>query len=263
MSAGRASSDPWQSLRRHTAARIALGRAGSSLPTGELLKFSYDHAAARDAVHSELDWQRLRADLEPIGLPIVQVASSVNDRFTYLQRPDLGGRLNDQSRHELEAAAHGNGEGFDVALIVADGLAALAAQLHAAAVIGPLVSLLRADHCRLAPLVLARMARVALQDEIGYLLHARAALILLGERPGLGAADSLGGYLVFNPRPGNTNAQRNCVSNIRPAGLPPAAAADTLHYLLMESLRRQISGVALKDERDGNQRRMVDHAQTQ
>jgi ethanolamine ammonia-lyase small subunit len=261
MSAGRANPDPWQSLRRHTAARIALGRAGSSLPTAELLKFSYDHAEARDAVHSELDWPRLRTDLAPIGLPVVQVASSVNDRFTYLQRPDLGGVLNDESRRRLKVSAT-NVECFDVALIIADGLSALAAQLHAASVAGPLVSLLQADHLRLAPLVLARLARVALQDEIGHILNARAALILIGERPGLGAADSLGAYLVFNPRPGNTNAQRNCVSNIRPAGLPPAAAADTLHYLLTQSLRSQISGVALKDERDANQRRIVDHAPT-
>jgi ethanolamine ammonia-lyase small subunit len=253
--------DPWESLRQHTAARIALGRAGGSLPTDELLKFSYDHAEARDAVHSELDWDRLQAELERSGLPLVRVASRVNDRFTYLQRPDLGGELDDASRQQLEAISKTNRDGFDVVLIVADGLSALAAQVHAASIVGSLVALLQRDNCRIGPLVMARFARVALQDQIGHLLGARVSLILLGERPGLGTADSLGAYLVFNPEPGNSNADRNCVSNIRPAGLPPAAAAETLHYLLMESLRRQISGVALKDERVGELKQIVDQVQ--
>jgi ethanolamine ammonia-lyase small subunit len=251
--------DPWDSLRRHTAARIALGRAGGSLPTVELLKFSCDHAEARDAVHSELDFDRLQSELAPLELPIIRAQSRAGDRFTYLQRPDLGAELNDKSRGEIGRFSTSNPGGFDFALIIADGLSALAAQLHAAAVASALIAKLREDHCRIGPLVLARMARVALQDEIGHLLNARASLILLGERPGLGSADSLGAYLVFNPRPGNTNAARNCVSNIRPAGLPLPEAADTLHYLMMESLRRQISGVELKDERDGSLRRMVDH----
>jgi ethanolamine ammonia-lyase small subunit len=259
MSGGRATQDPWVLLRRHTAARIALGRAGASLPTQELLKFSYDHAQARDAVHSELDWDRLQADLLPLGLPIVRVASRVTDRLTYLQRPDLGCELDDKSRYELEVKSPTNGNGFDVVLIVGDGLSALAAQLHGAAVVGALASMLKSDGYRVGPVVLAKFARVALQDEIGQLLHARAALILLGERPGLGTADSLGGYLVFNPQPGNTNASRNCVSNIRPAGLPLDAAADTLHYLLTESLQRSISGVGLKDERGGHLLRKADH----
>jgi ethanolamine ammonia-lyase small subunit len=263
MKPARATGDPWGSLRRHTAARIALGRAGGSLPTSELLKFSYDHAEARDAVHSELDMDRLQAELGGLGLPIVKVSSRVSDRFTYLQRPDLGCELDDPGRSELDGISKTNGDGIDIVLIVADGLSALAAQAHAASVVGPLVALLRNDKYHVGPLVLARFARVGLQDEIGHLLRARASLILLGERPGLGTADSLGGYLVFNPRLGNSNAERNCVSNIRPAGLPPKAAADTLHYLVMESLRRQISGVGLKDERGGNLKRIVDHVQSQ
>jgi ethanolamine ammonia-lyase small subunit len=259
MSRELAREDPWASLRQHTAARIALGRAGASLPTRELLGFSYDHAEARDAVHSELDLVRLGAEFGRLGLPVVTVASRAPDRFTYLQRPDLGCELDDRSRGEIEAISKANLDGFDIVLIVADGLSASAAQLHAVAVVLPLVGLLQKDRRRLGPLVLARMARVGLEDEIGHLLRARASLILLGERPGLGAADSLGGYLVFNPRPGNSNAQRNCVSNIRPKGLPPSAAADTLHYLLTESLRRQISGVGLKDERSGNLRQILDN----
>jgi len=258
MSGDRVTDDPWESLRQHTAARIALGRAGGSLPTAELLKFSFDHAEARDAVHSELDVNRLQAELGGIGLPIVRVASRVRDRLEYLRRPDLGCRLDDKSRSELESLSKVNGDGQDIVLIVADGLSALAAQTQSASVVGALVGLLRADGYRLGALVLAQFARVALQDEIGHLLQARASLILLGERPGLGTADSLGGYLVFNPRPGNTNAERNCVSNIRPAGLPPPAAAETLHYLVTESLRRRISGVGLKDERSRNSKRMVD-----
>ncbi|MDP9173509.1 MAG: ethanolamine ammonia-lyase subunit EutC [Planctomycetota bacterium] len=263
MSQGRATDDPWRSLRQHTAARIALGRAGGSLPTAELLKFSSDHAEARDAVHSELDMERLQADLQGLELPIVQVASRVSDRFTYLQRPDLGCELDDKSRSNLQSISKGNGDGFDIVLIVADGLSALAAQMHATSVISELVALLRIEKCSVGPLVLARFARVGLQDEIGHVLHARAALILLGERPGLGAADSLGAYLVFNPQPGNSNAQRNCVSNIRPAGLPPRASAETLHYLVMQSLTRQISGIELKDERGGTGRQIVNQVQSQ
>jgi ethanolamine ammonia-lyase small subunit len=263
MSEFHAAADPWEALRRHTAARIALGRAGGSLPTRELLKFSYDHAEARDAVHSELDLDRLQAELNGIGLPIARVASRVSDRFTYLQRPDLGCRLDDAGRAQLEEISNSRANELDIVLIVADGLSALAAQLHAASVVGPLVEMLMGERYRLGPLVIARFARVALQDEIGHLLNARAALILLGERPGLGTADSLGAYLVFNPRPGNTNADRNCVSNIRPAGLPAAAAADTLHYLITESLRRRISGIALKDERAAAIKGIANHVQSQ
>ena len=249
MTPARATPDPWIGLRRHTAARIALGRAGPSVPTAELLKFSYDHAQARDAVHSQLDIDALAAQLANLNLPIVRLASRVTDRFTYLQRPDLGCQLDERGRSELETISSTNGSGYDIALIIGDGLSALAAQNHAASLARPLVELLRRDGFTLGPLALARFARVGLQDEIGHLLRARASLIILGERPGLGSADSLGAYLVFNPKPGNTNADRNCVSNIRPEGLPPAAAAETLHYLIKESLRRRISGVTLKDDR--------------
>jgi ethanolamine ammonia-lyase small subunit len=222
MNDGRAIPDPWSSLRRHTTARIALGRAGTSLPTAELLRFAYDHAEARDAVYSDLDLDRLHAELASFDLPIVRVASRVSDRFAYLQRPDLGCQLDEPSRTELEAISKLNANEFDVALIVGDGLSASAVQNHATSVLGPLIELLRRERYTLGPLVLARFARVGLQDDIGFLLRARVSLILLGERPGLGSADSLGAYLVFNPKPGNTNANRNCVSNIRPKGLSPA-----------------------------------------
>jgi ethanolamine ammonia-lyase small subunit len=241
-----ASTDPWHALRRHTPARIALGRTGSSLPTRELLDFSLAHAAARDAVQSALDVERLEADLRPLGLDVVQVGTRAGDRQGYLHRPDLGRRLSEGSRRKLEAMAAAP---TDVSITVADGLSALATQRHAPALLAVLLRMFGKIGISLSPLTLITQSRVAVQDEIGALLRARCSLILLGERPGLGSPDSLGAYLVFDPRPGRTDAERNCVSNIRPEGLPPPVAAQTLAYLITESLRRQISGVALKDAR--------------
>jgi len=239
--------DPWERLRRFTPARIALGRAGGSLPTAEVLRFAAAHAAARDAVWSALDLARLEADLAPLGLPVVRVASAAPDRLTYLQRPDLGRRLAEGAQAVLARAAPPGG--CDVALLVADGLCATAAQVQAPALLSALVPALRRRGLVLGPLVLAERARVALLDQTGEALGARLGIILLGERPGLGAADALGAYLTHGPRPGRTDAERNCVSNVRPEGLPPAAAADLLDWLVAEALRRGLSGVALKDER--------------
>ena len=240
--------DPWAALRAFTGARIALGRAGGSLPTAEVLAFAMAHAAARDAVWSSLDVDRLAADLAPLGLPLLRLASAAPDRATYLRRPDLGRRLGEASRAPLLAAAPP--DGCDLALMVADGLSATAAQRHAPALLAALVPRLRAAGLSLGPLSAVRQGRVALEDEIGAALGARAALIVLGERPGLSSPDSLGCYLVHGPRPGRTDAERNCVSNVRPEGLPVAAAADLLAWLIAEALRRGLSGVALKDERD-------------
>ncbi len=239
--------DPWGELRALTGARIALGRAGGSLPTAEWLGFSAAHAAARDAVWSALDLDRLARDLEPAGLPLVRVRSLAADRTTYLERPDLGRRLDPACQPALAAARPV--EGYDLALLVGDGLSATAAQRHAPALVTSLAARLRARGLRPGPLVLAGQARVALEDPVGAALGARAALILLGERPGLGAPDSLGAYLVLGPRPGNSDARRNCVSGIRPGGLATEAAADLLEWLTAEALRRGISGVALKDAR--------------
>lgn len=235
-------------MRRHTPARVALGRAGGSLPTAEVLDFAAAHAAARDAVHSELDARSLATALAETGLPALSVESAAFDRLTYLQRPDRGRRLSDAGRTILAGAAAK--DGCDVAMIVGDGLSALAAERHAAGLVATLIPALRRHGLHVGPLCVVRQARVAIEDEIGSLLGARLALILLGERPGLGAADSLGAYLVHDPRPGRTDAERNCVSNIRPDGLPIPAAVDTLVYLITESLRRRISGVGLKDERN-------------
>ena len=236
--------DPWADLRRHTPARIALGRAGSSLPTAELLRFAAAHAQARDAVHIALDTQALADSLARLGLAPCQVRSRAPDREAYLRRPDAGRRLHAADADRLHAAACGT---VDLALVVGDGLSAAAAQRHAAPLLAALLPLL-APSLSLAPLVIATQARVALADEIGGLLQARLVLILLGERPGLSAPDSLGAYLTHAPQPGCNDAQRNCVSNIRPDGLPPALAARRLAWLLHEALRRRVSGLALKDD---------------
>lgn len=249
-------SDPWTALRRFTAARIAIGRAGGSLPTAELLRFGLDHAAARDAVHSELDMDALESALATLGLPVIRVQTCAPDRLTYLQRPDLGRQLESQSRARLEQSRHEQVRASatadlrpDVVILVADGLSATATQVHAPPLLIELVPRLKMTNLTLGPLVTARHARVALQDDVGQLLAAQSCLILLGERPGLTAADTLGAYFVFNPRLGNTDAQRNCVSNIHPAGLPIPVAAQTLEYLITESLRRRLSGMSLKDDR--------------
>ncbi|PJJ60553.1 ethanolamine ammonia-lyase subunit EutC [Hymenobacter chitinivorans] len=237
--------DPWDGLRAFTAARIALGRTGSSVPLREALAFRLAHAHARDAVYSELETGRLLAALEAFQLPVVPVRSQAENRPHYLQRPDLGRVLHEDSRRALKEIAPA---AADVAIILADGLSATALNQHALPLLNLLLPQLREAGFRIAPLTLAEHARVALSDEIGSRLHARLALILLGERPGLSAPDSLGAYFTYAPRPGRTDEARNCVSNIRPAGLPYEAAADKLFLLVQEALRRQLSGVALKDE---------------
>ena len=240
--------DPWLELRRHTPARIALGRAGSSLPTAELLRFAAAHAQARDAVLVPLAvpalLAALRAAVPPAGGPVVEVRSRAPDRAAYLRRPDWGRRLDSASAEALAGCAQGP---VDLAVVVADGLSAVAAQRHAAAFLKALTDTL-AGSLRLAPLVIASQARVALGDEIGALLQARLVLVLLGERPGLSSPDSLGAYLTHAPHIGCSDAQRNCVSNIRPEGLAPEAAAQRMAWLLREALRRRLTGIALKDD---------------
>ncbi|RAK70477.1 ethanolamine ammonia-lyase subunit EutC [Hymenobacter edaphi] len=242
-----AAPDPWAGLRAFTAARIALGRTGSSVPLREALAFRLAHAHARDAVYSALDLEPLLTALQPLQLPVCRVRSQAPDRSQYLHRPDLGRRLGVASGPEL--ATHAT-EAPDIVLILADGLSAEAVNRHAAPVLALLVPPLQRAGFRLAPIVVAEQARVALSDEIGAALGARLALMLIGERPGLSAPDSLGAYLTFGPRPGLTDEARNCVSNIRPEGLPYPAAADKLQWLVQEALRRQLSGVPLKDEMD-------------
>jgi ethanolamine ammonia-lyase small subunit len=248
---GQAAPDPWTHLRRHTRARIALGRAGGSLPTGEVLAFAAAHAAARDAVHAAVDWDQLEADLlSGTSLNCLRLSSAADDRRTYLQRPDLGRVLDDASARVL-ADFPRSPNPPDLALIVSDGLSAPAAQRQAPPLLAALVPMLKSSGVTVSTVFLVRHGRVAIEDVIGHAIGARAALILIGERPGLGCADSLGGYLVFDPRPGRTDAERNCVSNICPSGLDFPPAAGTLHYLITQSLQRRLSGVGLKDDRGG------------
>jgi ethanolamine ammonia-lyase small subunit len=239
--------DPWSALRRHTPARIALGRSGSSLPTHEVLAFSLAHAQARDAVHTALSFRTVADAIEGLGLPTLAVDSAAPDRVTYLRRPDLGRRLSDPSRTLLVSRSS---KPADLAIVVADGLSSTAVHAHAAPLITALLPLIRAEGWSLAPVVIASQARVALGDEVGEILGARLVLLLVGERPGLSSPDSLGAYLTFAPRVGLTDAARNCVSNIRGEGLSYEQAAFKLAWLAREALRLGESGVALKDESD-------------
>jgi ethanolamine ammonia-lyase small subunit len=243
-----ARSSAWQALRQWTPARVALGRAGGSLPTAALLDFRLAHARARDALLRPLDEVRFVQSVEAIaGELILRLHSAASSFDEFLLRPDLGRRLSPDSIDRLKSFA---GPPLDLALLVSEGLSTLAVETHAVAVLHELLPLLRADGWRLGPVCLVRRGRVAVQDHVGELLGASLALILLGERPGLMSPDSLGAYLVHQPRCGNTDVHRNCVSNINAHGLSAAQAAAKLHWLLTEARRRQISGVELKDEFD-------------
>lgn len=230
-------------LRRFTTARVGLGRAGNSLPTHEVLDFSLAHARARDAVHFPLDAPGLREECEAAGWATVCLESAAADRAEYLRRPDLGRRLSEASKTELERIQGP----FDVAFTIVDGLSALAVHRHALAVLGELTPLLDARGAwKRAPLTLVRFGRVAVGDEIGAALGASLVVVLIGERPGLSTPDSLGIYLTWDPRPGRRDAERNCISNIHGAGLSAHDAARLLAVLMTESRARKLSGIALK-----------------
>lgn len=243
-----ASPDPWAHLRAHTAARIALGRAGVSLPTQEWLRFGLAHAAARDAVHLPFDASTLATDLQAHSFATLTVRSAAQDRATYLTRPDLGRRLSDESAAQLRSL---NAPPCDVAIVVGDGLSARGVHAHAVALLLELRARLEQAGFTLAPVLLAHQCRVALGDEAGALLHTRAVVVLIGERPGLSSPDSLGAYLTWAPQPGRLDSQRNCVSNIRPPdGLSYTTAAHRIAWLLGAAARLGITGVALKDQSD-------------
>lgn len=253
--------NPWQALRQFTAARIALGRTGVSLPTAAQLDFQLAHAQARDAVHLALDAEKLAQELNDL-LPTqdtacITLSSAAENRDIYLQRPDLGRKLAPASRQMLEAlrslpkaspAMDVSQRPHDLAFVIADGLSALAIEQNAAPFLRALMRRLAADNWTCAPLTIVRQGRVAIGDEIGELLGAKLVLVLIGERPGLSSPDSMGLYLTWGPRVGLTDEARNCISNVRPAGLVYDEAAFKLHYLLSEARKRSLSGVGLKDE---------------
>ncbi len=236
--------DPWAELRRHTPARIALGRCGAGMPTSEVLKLASAHAQARDAVHVALDVEALRSQLQAEGWESIAVASRVASRDEYLRRPDLGRRLVERDAARMSEVA---APPVDLVVVLADGLSAVAVQRHGVPVLKALREAL-GGRLRWAPVIIATQSRVALADELGELLGASLSLILIGERPGLSSPDSLGAYLTFDPRLGRVDAQRNCVSNIRPDGLAPEPAARRIAWLLTQAARRRVSGVALKDD---------------
>lgn len=236
--------DPWQPLQSLTAARIALGRTGVSIPLREALNFKLAHAHARDAVYSSLDAHTLHTALESFDLPIHHLRSAVTNREEYLKRPDRGRRLDTVSVHTLTALGH---TPSDIAFVLADGLSATAINRHAIPVLQNIIADLRRKAISIAPLCVVEQGRVAIGDEIGQLLCAKIVVILIGERPGLTSPDSMGAYITYNPTVGLTDESRNCISNIRPEGLCYTDAANKIVYLVQEALRLKLSGVELKD----------------
>lgn len=243
---------PWQALRSLTPARIALGRTGTSLPTAAQLDFQLAHAQARDAVHLAFDHSALSAQLAEKGHETLLLHSAAENRDIYLQRPDLGRRLSDESAQRLRDHVAANPGGTDLALVVADGLSALAVHNHAAPFLEHLREAASSEGWSLSPVILVEQGRVAIGDEIGELLGARMVVILIGERPGLSSPDSLGLYFTYAPKVGLNDAHRNCISNIRLEGLSYPMAAHRLLYLMREACRRQLSGVNLKDDAQMN-----------
>jgi ethanolamine ammonia-lyase small subunit len=238
--------DYWTALRRLTAARIGLQRSGAALATAPLLDIRLAHARARDAVHVPLNEAPLLADLDGLGVPVLAVSSAASDGQGFLMRPDLGRSLSLGAQDSLKPHAGS----YDVVFVVADGLSARAVQSHAAPVLARAVQALRDEGWRIAPFVVARHGRVAIGDVIATALGAGCVAILIGERPGLSAPGSMGAYLTWKPHARTTDADRNCISNIRPEGIGYDDAALKVAYLLRAMRTRQVSGIQLKDDSD-------------
>ncbi|HKN03422.1 MAG TPA: ethanolamine ammonia-lyase subunit EutC [Buttiauxella sp.] len=239
--------DAWTVLRAFTDARIAIGRSGASLPTKEVLNFGLAHAQARDAVHQPFHSDEIGKELAEMGLPTLTVKSAAQDRHIYLNRPDLGRKLDDESRAMLQTSNIGS---YDLLLVIGDGLSSHAVHRQSVALIRELLPYLNTLGLTLAPVVLAHQSRVALGDDIGEILNCKAVAMLIGERPGLSSPDSLGVYLTWKPERKRLESERNCLSNIRAEGLSHSAAAFKLAWLLEQAFLRRLTGVKLKDESD-------------
>jgi ethanolamine ammonia-lyase small subunit len=240
--------DAWQYLQNYTPARIARGRSGHSIPTNELLKFQADHAQARDAVYSELEIKQLNKSIrKTFDLQVLNLKSEIINRSQYLQRPDLGRTLSQTSREELKSI---NCSESDICFVIADGLSAESVNQNALPILENLIPKLTAISWEIAPICIVEQGRVAIADEIGFLLKSEIVVILIGERPGLTSPNSMGAYITFHPHVGMTDESRNCVSNIRPEGLDFQLATDKILYLLTEMKTKKLSGVNLKDDYD-------------
>jgi ethanolamine ammonia-lyase small subunit len=239
--------DPWSALRVLTSARIGLARTGASLATAPLLDLRLAEARARDAVHEPLDVARLADDLAALGGPVLTVASAAHDRQSYLMRPDLGRRL----APDADAVLAPHAGRYDVAIVIADGLSARAVQTHAPRLLALALPRLAAERWRATPIVIVRHGRVAVGDAVAAALGAACVAIFIGERPGLSAPDSMGAYLTWQPGPHTTDADRNCISSIRPEGTGYAEAAEKVTQMLGAMRTRRLSGVRLKDDADG------------
>ena len=243
-------SDAWHFLQKYTPARIARGRAGHSISTSELLKFQADHAQARDAVYSVIAIQELTQNLSHIvSLPIISLKSEVKNRSQYLQRPDLGRTL---SQASITILLNTECSESDICFVIADGLSAQAINDNALPMIENLLIGLEKINWKIAPICLVEQGRVAIADEIGFLLKSEIVVILIGERPGLTSPNSMGAYITYHPKVGMTDESRNCVSNIRPEGMNFHMATDKILYVLTEMKTKKLSGVNLKDEFDKN-----------
>lgn len=236
--------DPLHGLKQFTAARIAIGRTGASIPLDQSLELKLAHAHARDAVYSELDTDKLSSDLKQFELPLLLLHSKAAYREQYLQRPDLGRELNEESVDILKDCAY---DKTDVAIVIADGLSATAVNHNAIGLLKILIPQLQSSGLKIASLCIVKQGRVAIADHIGMCLKAKLSIILIGERPGLSSADSMGAYITYNPKVGLTDESRNCISNIRPRGLTFKPASKKIFYLIQEAFKRKLSGVGLKD----------------
>jgi len=236
--------DDWQTLKSFTNARIALGSCGNAIPLAEFLQFKHAHANARDAVYTILNINELITGLQKLNLPFHILHSKAQNRSVYLQRPDYGRLLNEPSANQLMSENKSN---YDICIILADGLSANAINLYALNLLSILIPALNSQNLQIAPLIIVEQGRVAISDEIGFLLNAKISLILLGERPGLSSPESMGAYLTFQPAIGLTDENRNCVSNIHKDGLSVIEASKKILYLIRESIKLKISGVTLKE----------------